>query len=94
MARVGSCLEALRAGDSYELCLTTTLRQAGAVCPRELYRTLRALNPAPMAAFLEFGGPQPLQARCVLSVCSRGVQTDGKVMVHAVARDPHGCCAT
>ena len=57
---LADCLEALHAGDSYELCLTTTLTRAGAVCPRALYRTLRQLNPAPMAGFLEFGGSQPL----------------------------------
>ena len=44
--------EHLRAGDSYEICLTTALRCADAPPPLPLYRALRTLNPAPYAAFL------------------------------------------
>lgn len=46
--------QALRAGESYELCLTTSLhrRAPAPVDAWALYRTLRAINPAPYAAWL------------------------------------------
>ena len=59
MADVTDCLEALRAGESYELCLTTMLRRNGSVCARRLYSQLRASNPAAHAAWLSFGGGVP-----------------------------------
>ncbi|KAI8473833.1 MAG: aminodeoxychorismate synthase, partial [Monoraphidium minutum] len=58
---VASCQAALHAGESYELCLTTALAAApGARLPDAwaFYSTLRAVNPAPYAAWLRFGGPQ------------------------------------
>ena len=60
LSKVEACLEALREGNSYELCLTTTLYRKQAPCPRALYRLLRQVNPAPMAAFLDLGGSRPL----------------------------------
>lgn len=56
---VNACMEALFAGDSYELCLTTEMRRA---CSWEnsdawrLYKILRRVNPAPYAAWMQFGG--------------------------------------
>lgn len=55
--KVGECLEHIRAGDSYELCLTD---QATIHVPKDphrdiawqLYKTLRKANPAPFAAYL------------------------------------------
>ena len=54
--RVRRCLEYIRAGDSYELCLTD---QAQVLIPKrpvdfawKLYKSLRAKNPAPFAAYL------------------------------------------
>lgn len=61
MADVQACKDALYAGESYELCLTTALSRRGAPRePLELYTILRRLSPAPYAAFLSFGdeGPQ------------------------------------
>ena len=61
LADVSACLDALAAGESYELCLTTALRRAPA-CVGDalgLYRTLRSVNPAPYAAFLAFGDAGP-----------------------------------
>ena len=73
LSNVEACLEALRAGDSYELCLTTTLYRQQPPCPRALYRMLRQTNPAPMAAFLELGGARPLTVSisCCLRVLCR-----------------------
>jgi para-aminobenzoate synthetase len=56
---VESCMEALYAGDSYELCLTTEMRRSSAWGASEawtLYKILRRVNPAPYAAWLQFGG--------------------------------------
>ncbi|KAL6771710.1 ADC1 [Auxenochlorella protothecoides x Auxenochlorella symbiontica] len=58
---IRACLQAMHDGESYELCLTTQLTRQGAPPAWPLYRTLRALNPAPYAAWLDFGahgGPQ------------------------------------
>lgn len=41
--------QALRDGDSYEVCLTTMLSRTGAPDAVALYRTLRRVNPAPYA---------------------------------------------
>ncbi len=60
MADVQACKDALYAGESYELCLTTALSRRGA--PRkalDLYTILRRLSPAPYAAFLSFGDEGP-----------------------------------
>lgn len=50
LRNIGSCMQALHDGESYEVCLTTQLSRRGAVPPAEqLYRTLRRVNPAPYA---------------------------------------------
>jgi para-aminobenzoate synthetase len=49
---------ALYDGDSYEVCLTTALVRQGAPDPPTLYRTLRAVNPAPYAAWFHVSGSQ------------------------------------
>lgn len=61
MADVQACKDALYAGESYELCLTTALSRRGAPLKAlDLYKILRRVSPAPYAAFLSFGqdGPQ------------------------------------
>lgn len=47
--------QAMYDGESYEVCLTTMLSRRGAPDAVQLYRTLRAINPAPYAAWLRFG---------------------------------------
>jgi len=64
MADIGSCLEALRLGESYELCLTTKLRKRVSVDPRSLYSELRASNPSAHAAWLSFGDALPTVGSC------------------------------
>lgn len=55
-ADVRACLEAIAAGETYEVCLTTRLSRAqGALQPASLYRLLRECNPAPYAAWLSGG---------------------------------------
>ena len=55
-ARIGECLRAIRAGESYELCLTNRLRGPSAADPLAYFETLRRLNPAPYAAWLQLPG--------------------------------------
>ncbi len=52
---IARCLEHLREGESYELCLTNRLTSAARPDPLTYYRALRRRNPAPYAAYLRFG---------------------------------------
>ncbi len=57
LADIATCLERLREGESYELCLTNEISTETAACadPLSLYRELRRINPAPFASYLRFG---------------------------------------
>lgn len=56
LTRIHACLEAIRLGQSYELCLTNSARANEKLeFPLEVYRELRKINPAPFAAYLRFG---------------------------------------
>jgi para-aminobenzoate synthetase len=55
LANIEACRREIVEGESYEVCLTTELRSAATVDPFAAYRSLRARNPAPFAAFLRFG---------------------------------------
>lgn len=61
--RIARCQQALRAGDSYELCLTTAFEVDARLRadPLELFLELLQHNPAPYAALLELDdGGEPL----------------------------------
>ncbi|MFJ9565428.1 aminodeoxychorismate synthase component I [Streptomyces fuscichromogenes] len=55
LADIESCQRELRAGTSYEVCLTNAARLPAPPDPYAFYRELRRVNPAPYAAFLRFG---------------------------------------
>ncbi|HEX2528842.1 MAG TPA: aminodeoxychorismate synthase component I [Geminicoccus sp.] len=55
LRRIRLAKEAIRRGESYEVCLTNQFVAHGSVDPFPAYRRLRAGNPAPFAAFLRFG---------------------------------------
>lgn len=56
LAKIAACQEYIRAGDSYEICLTNQLSADVVSCdPLGTYLKFRALNPAPFGAFLNFG---------------------------------------
>ncbi|PNH04621.1 Para-aminobenzoate synthase [Tetrabaena socialis] len=59
LRNVAACQAALHAGESYEVCLTTALTRPAAPDPAALYRSLRRLNPAPYAAWLQCGAAGP-----------------------------------
>ena len=52
---IETCLDHLREGDSYEICLTNQITASLDLDPLDLYRRLRRANPAPFAAYLRFG---------------------------------------
>ncbi|MFI6869198.1 aminodeoxychorismate synthase [Nocardia sp. NPDC050406] len=55
IADVAACQEQLRAGESYEICVTDSAYAPVDTDGLDVYRTLRRCNPAPYAAFLRFG---------------------------------------
>ncbi|MEV0250780.1 aminodeoxychorismate synthase component I [Nocardia sp. NPDC050712] len=55
LADIAACLDKLRAGESYEICLTDSVTVAADDSDGlDFYRTLRRCNPAPYAAYLRF----------------------------------------
>lgn len=55
LADIEACGRELRAGTSYEICLTNAARLPAPPDAYDFYRVLRRVNPAPYAAFLKFG---------------------------------------
>jgi para-aminobenzoate synthetase len=53
LSKIRSCQSSLHAGDSYELCLTTSATLTTTTSPFILYNQLQRSNPAPYAAFLK-----------------------------------------
>ena len=56
LANVLACQEHIAAGDSYELCLTTTARGPALGDPWGAYQQLRNTSPVPYGAYLQFPG--------------------------------------
>ncbi len=54
LADIEACGRELRAGTSYEICLTNAARLPAPPDAYDFYRVLRRVNPAPYAAFLRF----------------------------------------
>jgi para-aminobenzoate synthetase len=56
VADIEHCIEQLRAGESYELCLTNMIEMPFTGSSLELYLRQRQTNPAPYAAYLRLDG--------------------------------------
>ena len=72
------CLRELRRGESYEICLTNKIFPQARIDPIATYNLLRAINPAPYAAFLRFPGLSILSAspeRFVKIDCAGNVES-------------------
>lgn len=54
LADIRACQEKLRAGESYEICLTDQVSLPATTDALDCYRILRRCNPAPYAAYLRF----------------------------------------
>ena len=59
---IEQCLEWIRAGETYQVCLTNEITTDVEIDPFDLYRTLRRINPAPYAAFVKWPGGAVLSA--------------------------------
>ena len=55
LSNIQRCLDEIRAGETYEVCLTNEISARVDVDPLDLYRTLRLRNPAPYSAFFRLG---------------------------------------
>ncbi|GAB3420529.1 hypothetical protein GCM10027569_48780 [Flindersiella endophytica] len=77
LADVRACLDYLRAGESYEICLTNRVELPFDGDPWTVYRRLRRLEPAPYSAFLRLGDLHVLSAspECFLTVDAAGYAT-------------------
>ncbi len=60
--RIGECLEEIRDGESYEICLTNMVTARATADPLRVYARLRAISPVPYGAFLCFPGVAVLSA--------------------------------
>lgn len=57
---IEQCQEKIAAGESYQICLTNKILTQRLADPFSVYQTLRQSNPAPYAAYLQFGDTQIL----------------------------------
>jgi len=86
---IEACREALRRGESYELCLTNRVEAEVDADPLDLYRRLRRANPAPFGAYLRFGDLAVLSSspERFLAV-DRGGRAEAKPIKGTCRRDP------
>mgnify|MGYP001087044432 CR=1 FL=1 len=83
------CLQAIRKGESYQVCLTNELSCEVDLDPLDVYRVMRKINPAPFAAFMRWPGGAVLSAspeRFVSSDTCGEVET--KPIKGTARRDP------
>ena len=55
LGKIRKCQDELAAGESYQICLSSEFAVTCDASPYDTYRALRAINPAPYAAYLRFG---------------------------------------
>jgi para-aminobenzoate synthetase len=59
---IEQCLSWIRAGETYQVCLTNQITTDLDIAPFDLYRVLRRVNPAPYGAFMTWPGGAVLSA--------------------------------
>jgi para-aminobenzoate synthetase len=59
---IEQCLSWIRAGETYQVCLTNQITTDLDIAPFDLYRVLRRVNPAPHGAFMTWPGGAVLSA--------------------------------
>lgn len=62
LTRIGQSLDEIRAGESYEVCLTNMARVGRTIDPLRTFEYLRTISPTPYSAFLGFSGLSVLSA--------------------------------
>jgi para-aminobenzoate synthetase len=62
LARIDECLEEIRNGESYEICLTNMITSPTVLDPLDTYRLMRDISPVPYGALLDFPGVAVLSA--------------------------------
>ncbi len=77
VALINRCLEYIRDGEAYELCLTNKLRLAGSVDSLALFLALRRSNPAPYAAYFRWKEMAVVSSspECFLRIAADGTVT-------------------
>ena len=84
LASIEEAQELLRAGESYEVCLTDTYT---AEATGDIYRQLREHNPAPYAAHLIFDGVEVASASPERFLTVRGRDVEAKPIKGTIAAD-------
>jgi para-aminobenzoate synthetase len=86
---IGQCLEWIRAGETYQVCLTNEITAELDIDPFALYRVLRRINPAPHAAFMTWPGGAVASAspERFLQV-DRGGRVEARPIKGTIRRDP------
>jgi para-aminobenzoate synthetase len=89
LSDVDRCLELIRQGETYQVCLTNELRCESKIEPLTLYRTMRKINPAPYAAFIKWPGGAVLSAspERFISIDGDG-NVETKPIKGTIRRDP------
>ncbi len=62
LGRIAECLEEIRNGESYEICLTNMISTDTVLDPLSTYRLIRRISPVPYGALLDFPGVAVLSA--------------------------------
>jgi para-aminobenzoate synthetase len=95
-----TCLEQIRKGESYELCLTNQLESTvPRGSPLDLYKILRRRNAAPHSAFFDWNSNEKEQHGSSFAVCCSSperfvsVLPDSDGTVHVEAKPIKGTCA-